>query len=35
VKPRTAVIALGAVLVVCAAARLWLAFVDDGVFWPD
>ena len=34
-KPRTAVVALVAALVVGAAARLWLAAVDDGIFWPD
>ncbi|HXU68876.1 MAG TPA: hypothetical protein VN947_06080 [Polyangia bacterium] len=34
-KPRTAWIALGLALAVCAAARLWLAAVDDGIFWPD
>jgi len=27
--------ALVAVLAVAAAARLWLALVDDGIFWPD
>ena len=34
-KPRTAGIALLAALVVGAAVRLWLAAVDDGIFWPD
>jgi len=27
--------ALGAALAIAALARLWLTFVDDGIFWPD
>lgn len=32
---RLAWIALGAALVAGTVARLWLAFTDDGIYWPD
>jgi GPI mannosyltransferase 3 len=35
VERRVALILLALALLVGAAARLWLAFTDDGLFWPD
>jgi len=33
--PRTGVILLASVLLAGFAMRVWLAFVDDGIYWPD